>query len=254
MGSSTTRSPPGPWPSAASAAAGLPENLRAIILGDRARWTDTQIKDLRNYFVEHAYSKTKEVSAPLQTKLAEAEEKRKQLEKQFPTSMVFREKSGEPKPSYFLKRGEYDQRGEKVGRGVPAFLPPLPPACAGQPPGAGPLAGRAQPSADRTRGRQPLLAPGLRDRARQDGRGLRRAGRAPQPSRAAGLAGRPVPRGSMGRQAVHEAAGDVGRVPAVVAGHAGEAGEGPRQPAPGAGPGTGSTPRCSATRRSSPPA
>ena len=26
-----------------------------------------------------------------------------------------------------LKRGEYDQRGEKVGRGVPAFLPPLPP-------------------------------------------------------------------------------------------------------------------------------
>ncbi len=26
-----------------------------------------------------------------------------------------------------LKRGEYDQRGEKVGRAVPAFLPPLPP-------------------------------------------------------------------------------------------------------------------------------
>ena len=108
-------------------AAGLPENLRAIILGDRARWTDAQIKDLRDYFVEHAYSKTKEASAPLQTRLAEAGEKRKQLEKQFPTSMVFREKSGEPKPSYFLKRGEYDQRGEKVGRGVPAFLPPLPP-------------------------------------------------------------------------------------------------------------------------------
>ena len=26
-----------------------------------------------------------------------------------------------------LKRGEYDQKGEKVGRAVPAFLPPLPP-------------------------------------------------------------------------------------------------------------------------------
>ena len=49
------------------------------------------------------------------------------MEQQFPSTMVFREKAGEPKPAFLLKRGEYDQRGEKVGRGVPAFLPPLPP-------------------------------------------------------------------------------------------------------------------------------
>ena len=52
---------------------------------------------------------------------------RKKLEEQFPTTLVFREKAGEPKPAFLLKRGEYDQRGEKVERGVPAFLPPLPP-------------------------------------------------------------------------------------------------------------------------------
>ena len=53
--------------------------------------------------------------------------RKKQLIDQIPTTLVFREKTGEPKPAYLLKRGEYDQRGEKVGRAVPAFLPPLPP-------------------------------------------------------------------------------------------------------------------------------
>ena len=41
--------------------------------------------------------------------------------------MIFREKAGMPRPAFVLKRGEYDQRGEKVERAVPAFLPPLPP-------------------------------------------------------------------------------------------------------------------------------
>jgi hypothetical protein len=39
--------------------------------------------------------------------------------------MVFQERK-EPLPAYLLKRGEYDQKGEKVGRDTPAFLPPLP--------------------------------------------------------------------------------------------------------------------------------
>src|SRR5207253_782373 len=49
------------------------------------------------------------------------------LEQQVPASLVVRERAGEPKPAFLLKRGEYDQKGEKVGRAVPAFLPPLPP-------------------------------------------------------------------------------------------------------------------------------
>ena len=41
--------------------------------------------------------------------------------------MVFREKAGAPKPAFLLKRGEYDQKGDKVERACPAFLPPFPP-------------------------------------------------------------------------------------------------------------------------------
>jgi hypothetical protein len=107
--------------------AGLPETLKASIRNDRSKWTAAQSKELRDYFVAHAYAKTQDVTAPLRAKLAETEEKRKAIERQFPTTLVFREKGGEPKPAYLLKRGEYDQRGEKVGRAVPAFLPPLPP-------------------------------------------------------------------------------------------------------------------------------
>ena len=35
---------------------------------------------------------------------------RKQIDEQIPTTLVFREKAGEPKPAFMLKRGEYDQR------------------------------------------------------------------------------------------------------------------------------------------------
>jgi hypothetical protein len=111
----------------ATGGAGLPENLKAIIALDRAKWSDEQTKQLRDYFVAHAYTKTHEVPAPLSAKLAELETKRDQIEEKAPTTLVFREKPGEPKPAFLLKRGEYDRRGEQIGRALPAFLPPLPP-------------------------------------------------------------------------------------------------------------------------------
>ena len=149
----------------ASGSAGLPANLKAIVALERSKRTEAQTNELRAYFIEHAYAKTSAIFEPLRSKLEQAERTRKQLDEQIPTTLVFREKAGEPKPAFLLKRGEYDQRGEKVGRAVPAFLPPLPPGRAGQPPGPGPVAGRPQSPADGPGGGQPLLAPGLRHRA-----------------------------------------------------------------------------------------
>jgi hypothetical protein len=106
---------------------GLPESLKQIVALEPPKRSEAQIKALRAYFVEHACARTAAVLQPLEAKLAEAERHRKQLEESFSTTMVYREKGGEPKPAFLLKRGEYDQRGEKVERGVPAFLPPLPP-------------------------------------------------------------------------------------------------------------------------------
>jgi hypothetical protein len=53
------------------------------------------------------------------------EKERIQLDKQIPTTLVFRERK-EPRPAYMLKRGEYDQRGDPVSRATPPFLSPLP--------------------------------------------------------------------------------------------------------------------------------
>src|SRR5207344_2471597 len=41
-----------------------------------------------------------------------------------PTVMVMQELP-EPRPTFVLKRGAYDARGETVSRGVPAVLPPM---------------------------------------------------------------------------------------------------------------------------------
>jgi hypothetical protein len=111
----------------ASGSAGLPANLKAIVALDRSKRTEAQADELRTYFIGYAYAKTSGIFEPLRSKLEQAEQTRKQLDEQVPTTLVFREKAGEPKPAFLLKRGEYDQRGEKVGRAVPAFLPPLPP-------------------------------------------------------------------------------------------------------------------------------
>lgn len=49
---------------------------------------------------------------------------RDDFEKSIPIALVMKERS-EPRPSFILKRGAYDQLGEEVPRNTPTFLPPL---------------------------------------------------------------------------------------------------------------------------------
>jgi hypothetical protein len=106
--------------------AGLPADLQAALKHDAAKRSAEHKKQLRDYFIEHGYAKTRPVFEPLHRQLAEVDKERVQLAKQTPATLVFKERA-EIRPAYILKRGEYDQRGEQVGRDTPAFLPPLPP-------------------------------------------------------------------------------------------------------------------------------
>jgi mono/diheme cytochrome c family protein len=106
--------------------AGLPADVQAIVKAERDKRTEAQKKQLREYFIANAYSKTKATFGPLRRQLAEIEKERAAVEKQVPATLVSKERP-QPRPAYVLKRGEYDQRGEPVGRELPAFLPPLPP-------------------------------------------------------------------------------------------------------------------------------
>ena len=81
-----------------------------------------------------------------------------------------------PRDTFILGRGQYDNPGEKVTPGVPAFLPPMPPGAAAESPGPGEVAGGPEESADRAGGGEPLLAGLFRRRDCEDGGGFRLAG------------------------------------------------------------------------------
>jgi mono/diheme cytochrome c family protein len=83
-------------------------------------------KILRDYFASHSpddpRSKTKEVLAKLR-----AEEDAYMSKMAIPTVMILEEME-KPRPTYLLKRGQYDapDKSQSLDPGVPAFLPPLP--------------------------------------------------------------------------------------------------------------------------------
>ncbi len=106
--------------------AGLSDPDKAILALERSKRTADQVRSLYAQYLRTGSAKTAAALEPIVAKLKAAEAKRKALDDQVATTLVFRERSGEPKQAYMLKRGEYDQRGDKVGRAIPAFLPPLP--------------------------------------------------------------------------------------------------------------------------------
>jgi hypothetical protein len=109
----------------AERAAKLPKPLQDIVKLERHQRSEAQKRQLRDYFFENAFAGTRSIFDPLHQELAGVEKEREQLDKQVPASLVFKEAPG-IKPAFMLKRGEYDQKGEQVGRETPAFLPPLP--------------------------------------------------------------------------------------------------------------------------------
>jgi len=104
---------------------GLPGDIQKIINLDRAKRSEAQKKQLAKYFLENAFAGTQAAVAPLRQQVSALNREKETLEKQIPTTLIFKERK-DPRPAYLLKRGEYDKRGDKVERATPGFLPPLP--------------------------------------------------------------------------------------------------------------------------------
>lgn len=75
---------------------------------------------LRKYYLEHVDQEFPRLKAALADFIREQSE----LEKSLPAVMVMKEMPT-PRDTFVLKRGAYDQHGEKVTPGVPAFLPAM---------------------------------------------------------------------------------------------------------------------------------
>ena len=103
-------------------AAGLPPDISAIVKVAAMKRTPEQTKKLRDYFVQNVWPQGKETLGKLRAEAAAAQAQRNALDAAIPVTYVFKE-TPTPRQAYLLKRGEYDQRGEAVARGVPIFLP-----------------------------------------------------------------------------------------------------------------------------------
>jgi hypothetical protein len=106
--------------------ANLPKPIQDLVKVDPGKRSPAQTKELRDYFVTHAFSKTKAIFEPLRRALTEAQNERAAIDKQVPATLVSFERP-EVKQAFVLKRGEYDRRGDPIGRATPAFLPPMSP-------------------------------------------------------------------------------------------------------------------------------
>lgn len=103
----------------------LSTELKAAVMLEAAQRSEEQNQKLLNHFLEHVFTGSRELFAAKHKALADARSQLTAAENAAATTLIFREKS-EPKPSYLLTRGEYDQKGEQVPRATPAILPSLP--------------------------------------------------------------------------------------------------------------------------------
>jgi mono/diheme cytochrome c family protein len=104
---------------------GLPKPLQEILKLEEDKATETQTKQLLAYFVENAYTKTRELFDPLHTQLADAKKQLDDLDKSIPATLVMADMP-QRRQAHMLIRGEYDKPGDPVEVGVPAVFPPLP--------------------------------------------------------------------------------------------------------------------------------
>ncbi len=214
----------------AAGGAGLPPPIQQIIKLERDKRSEQQKKQLRDYFIENAYAKiATRRFAPLRQQIAALEKKRAAASTRRCRRRWFSRRRPTLKPAYILKRGEYDQRGEQVGRETPKFLPPLPEKASRDRLGLAQWLLSSGSPADGARRGQSSMAAMFRHRPRQNDGRFRLAGRIAQSSEAARLAGRAIPRRWLGHQEDDEAPRDVGDVSAVVAGDERSTGEGSGQ-------------------------
>jgi hypothetical protein len=105
----------------------LTEDLRKSFNGKApAKWTEAQEKSLQNHWLGNVYVGARETLGPLAMEKEALEKKKAAVTKNTAITFVMADLP-KARQSFVMIRGQYDNPGEKVSRGVPAFLPALPP-------------------------------------------------------------------------------------------------------------------------------
>ena len=99
----------------------VPKLVRSALSTNAAARTAEQKKELAKFFRENNDNPVKKAEA----QLAASKKALSELQGSLDNTMIFRELA-KPRDAFLLVRGQYDKKGDKVGRGLPAALPPLP--------------------------------------------------------------------------------------------------------------------------------
>ena len=103
----------------------LPGPIKDLLKVERSKRSDDQRKQLRDYFLKQINVATRTLFMPLDAKVADIERQKKDLDASISATMIS-EDLPQPREAFVLVRGAYDKKSDKVDRGVPAVLPPLP--------------------------------------------------------------------------------------------------------------------------------
>lgn len=98
----------------------VPNEVRNALAVVSDKRKPKQNKALQKYFREKVPNELRKADAAL----AAAKKRAADFAKSLPSTMVMREAA--VRDAFILKRGEYDKPGDKVVRGLPAVLPPMP--------------------------------------------------------------------------------------------------------------------------------
>jgi mono/diheme cytochrome c family protein len=98
-----------------------PESLRIALTTEAAQRSPAQRTELAKFYRANIDNPATRAEA----EVAAAKKKLDDFRGTLPSSMVMKELP-QPREAFLLKRGEYDKKGDKVERGLPAALPPLP--------------------------------------------------------------------------------------------------------------------------------
>ena len=170
----------------------LPGALREIVQGkDPAQWPESARRGVFHHWLGHIYAGEIAGLEPLKTERAAIMKEREDITKQTAVTFVMADLPKQ-RESFVMKRGS-TIIPEKVSRGIPAFLPPLPSKPEDRDYNRLDLANWLVDGEHfHCAGRSQVSAAVLRSRTGQDQRGLWHSRRISQSSRIAGLAGDPI--------------------------------------------------------------
>ncbi|MFZ4766354.1 MAG: DUF1553 domain-containing protein, partial [Roseimicrobium sp.] len=105
---------------------GLPNDLQVLVRGQKsAQWPEKDVKRLREWWFENEYQGARSLVEGVRAEKLALEAEKKALDEVIPATLVMADMPQE-RESFIMTRGQYDKPGDKVTRGTPAVLPPLP--------------------------------------------------------------------------------------------------------------------------------